>query len=366
MRTALAVVLMLLAVVGVANVACQSPAGGGGNTGTADTSNDPPTTNDDDTAPSETVVDPVLPSDVSLDIDELPEDSDTQTAKPMPSGQTATRVMYEHVVRSSATVVHRFHRLANQALALGARLHYDITEPDQTQVRGTFVAEGIEVAYKADFAAFDIDSNGVPDGSGNAVDLPIAIRIWTDMGRGYERLLCALITEKPSEVHLGAGTIHVRPDAAIASAPAGVQIRVEYDRTDPTHKWNVAYVSGRIHPRHELSIGTARVDVRSPDSATIEKTVRAAYRFAENLYGFESFRSAAHYVRGGVGLLLTAKSTGGLVQVDFDNVCTNIETQALATDGECDAFDLQDMTLLDAPTGNETDFPSDFPEEPTF
>ncbi len=316
----------------------------------------------------EAAVEKFLPEVVSLDIDELPEDEEDegaakrQTASgPGPGGFN----IYEKVVRSSATIVHRFHRFADRTLAMAAAIRYDMDDPNQTQVEGTFWVHGIEVAYKADFAAFDIDGDGTPDGSGNAIDEPVALRMWTDLGEGWQPFFCALVTARPGDDNLGAGRIYVHPDAADPFAPAGVTLFVEYDRTDDAHQWNQAWVCGQVHPLYGLHHGTARVDLRSSDEEGLEKTVRSASEFEENPYGYTTFQSAAHWLLGGEGLLMAAHVLAGGAEATFDSVCVDLETRELSEEA-CTGFDTQDMTLLEIPAGNETDLPEDFPAEPTF
>ncbi len=302
-----------------------------------------------------------LPSAITLDVSELPEDEDTVAL----SAQ-GTRNIYQRVVRSSASVVHRFHRMADNGLALAATIRDDITDPNQTQVEGRFVYRGAVIDYKADFAVFDFDGDGNAEGSGNAVDLPIALRIWTDRGPGYRQFLCALITTKPSTDNVGAGEFYVHPNAVDAFTSADLNIHTIYDRTDERHRWNVAYLSGAVHPQHALDDGVARIDVRTNDDDAIEKTARAAYVFDNDVYDFGTLQSAVHYLRGGTGLLATAQYTVGDAQLGFTNICVNLADRTLADEGACDDFDTQDMTLLDPPIGNESEFPAAFGEEPTF
>jgi hypothetical protein len=322
--------------------------GGGGGSGTGDTP--------DQTASVATF----LPTSVSLDIDELPEDEIDQTAQAFTPQNN-----YQRAVRSAATVVHRFQYLADRALALGATINTDLADEDQTQVSGSFTVAGPTFSYKADFAAFDIDGDGEADGSGNPVDTPIAVRMWVDRGTGYVRWLCALVDVKPSTDNFGRGELYLQPYALHNDTPSDVRIYINYDRTDETHRWNEAFVAGELHPEHRLATGTARVDVRASGSDT-EKTVRTSYDFQDNPYGFETFRSAVHYLRGGAGLLVSAVSSGGQLQIGFENICVVLADQTLAQNGECDDYDTQDMTLLDVPTGTESDLPADFPEQPTF
>lgn len=339
---------------------------GGTSTGTTTTTSDtaPGSSADsDNTSDSDenAVVAQVLPASVSLDVEELPENGSDETSQ----SSSETRNIYARVVRSAATVVHRFHRLADRAMALASRVHRDMEDPNQTQVTGTFLIRGQRVNYKADFAAFDFDGDGEDDGSGTALETPVAVRMWVDDGDGYEQFMCALVGTKPSADDLGAGEIYVRPRIADPNAPDDVGIRVQYDRTDADHRWNIAWVQGQIHPRHKLNRGLARVDVRVNIAGDTEKTVRSAYDFIADVYGFDMLQSAVHYLRGGEGLLASATFTG-VGELNFTEVCTSLETQSRAQDGECDTFDTQDMTLLNLPIGGEADFPEAFPTEPTF
>ena len=304
-----------------------------------------------------------LPSEVTLEISELPEDANDVAVNENEQGM---RRVYDRVVRSSATIVHRFHRLADKALALGAAVRDDVTDPNDPTIAGTFRVAGVDVAYKADFTAFDFDGDGTADGSGNMVDLPIAVRIWTDRGDGYARFLCALVTAKPSTENIGSGEFYVQPAAAHAEAPADVQIFVQYDRTDATHKWNQAFITGRIHPRYGLTDGAARVDVRPNAAGDLEKTVRGSHNYDDNPYGFTTFQSAVHYVVGGTALLASAQATAGESEVSFTDVCVDLAERELLTDGSCDDFDTQDMNFLDVPAGDETAWPAGFHETPTF
>lgn len=310
----------------------------------------------------------VLPSSITLDISELPEDADDEAAQ-----SQLTRNIYDRVLRSSSSVVHRFQYWADRALALGSTIHNDITDVTQSTVTGTITINQEEVAYKADFSAFDFDGNGVVDGSGNAVQLPIALRVWVDRGSGYGRFLCALITEKPSDDDFGAAEVYVSPYALNKLAPAGVQMFIQYDRTGEAHRWNQAYVSGTIHPKHRLDVGLVRVDVREEatgegevEAATLSKTVRSACNFTDSLYGFDTLQSAVNYEIPGAAIVASAYSTGGIVNVDFEEVCVDLSAFTVAESGGCDALDTQDMTYLTVPTGDETEFPAAFPETPTF
>jgi hypothetical protein len=304
-----------------------------------------------------------LPTSIDLDIDELPED-ESSTAKSLTASNPSLN-SYERVVRSAATIVHRFHRICRRALALGAAIRADMDDPNAAQVAGSYFVGLEEVAYKVDFTAFDFDGDGTPDGSGNAVTYPVAFRMWTDRGAGFVPFMCALITQPPTTDHVGAGSFYVVPRAGDPRAPEGIALHVDYDRT-AEHKWNQMYLSGSLHPAYVLDIGLARVDVRTTDLGT-EKTVRAAYEYTANPFQFTSFQSAVHYALGQSGLLLSgvaSQAAGG--QITFENICVDLSSRIPLGSDSCSEFDTQDMNLLDLPLGGEVEFPADFPAAPTF
>jgi hypothetical protein len=108
-----------------------------------------------------------------------------------------------------------------------------------------------------------------------------------------------------------------------------------------------------------------RVDHRI-DGETTGKTVRNTTKFAESPYGFDTFSMAGHWQRGSGAMLLAAQSTGGMTQLNFGEVCVSLTDREATDAGLCDDFDTQDMTFLDAAATTDTNWPADFPEEPTF
>lgn len=308
-------------------------------------------------------VEAFLPADITLDIDELPSDEDSAKIVPRddvdPSGHRSS-------TRLTTNVIVAFQTLAARAMAVGASIREDLTNAAQAQVEAGFDIDGVEVGYKADFAAFDMDGDGFVEGSGSATEEPVAIRVWVNRGAGYERFFCALVTVRPSTDNIGAGTLMVRPAAVIDTAADDLQVLAQWDRTEADHRWNEAVIEGPLRQDTVITSARASVDVRDYSDGSMEKTVRLSGNLAVNPYGFTTFAAAAHYRRGGEGLLLSALASGGVFPIIFSNVCVNILTQALAIGGECGGFDLQDMNLLDAPAIGDAAFPADFPEAPTF
>ena len=312
-------------------------------------------------------IEPILPEAITLDVPELPEDTEVEGIKLTQAAPLeVSEGVYEHIAHTAGTVVHRFHRFADRSLALAARIYRDLDDPNQTQLTGSFHVAGETYEYKADFAAFDIDGDGADDGSGNAVDLPIAVRIWVDSGSADQRFLCALVTERPSTDHVGAGEIYVEPYLVRATQWSSLQIHVTYDRTDDAHKWNVADVAGRIHDGYALDIGQARVDVRSDPNDVVEKTVRAAFDFNRSPYSFGGFQAATHWTPGGDVFLVSAAAPKGKIDNLIDEVCVSRDDFQPTDDAACADFDTQDIELLDMPTPGAAAFPASFPQQPTF
>jgi len=308
---------------------------------------------------------PVLPSDITLSIDELPDEGANDfKAKDIRQGNLSGVIAFNRTIRTATAVLNGFHLIAARALSVGEQIMSDITDVENPIVEGTIIIQGESVAYHADFSAFDIDGDGQADGSGRADTEPVALRLWVDRGDGFARFLCALVQTRPTETNLGAGKMFIHPAAVNDDAVDTLQIYVQYDRTDDAHKWNEAVIQGKVRDHFVMSGGRHRVDVRTDDEDMIEKTVRSTSNFTDNSFGFEHFQSALHYQLGGNSLLMSAESTGGTAQVGFENICVTIDDQVTLNDGSCDAFDPQDFSFLDPTNDGEADFPADFPEQP--
>lgn len=307
----------------------------------------------------------ILPDSVTLDVSEVG-DEETNAAKARHDERCTGDPALDRTLRAGAVVIHAFHRLADRALALGARIRLDLTDPEQSQVSGTFFVFGQAVSYKADFSPFDFDGDGTADGSGTPGQTPVALRIWVDRGNGFERFLAALVTARPTASEGGAGELYVKPAAAHSDLNDDLALYVAWNRTDPSHRWNEAFVTGHVRPDTVLTMGHHRVDVRTDAAGLVEKTIRSTTVFSNHPLGFENYQFAAHFRRGAPKVLLSGLSTGGTIQVNFSNVCVDLATCTVDTGGGCDDFDVQDMDFLSAPTGSETAFPADFPDDPTF
>lgn len=306
-----------------------------------------------------------IPSDITLDISELPNE-DTTNAKSIHNASMITgRNAYDRATRAASRVMNMFQGAAHRSLALAAVINEDMSGADVTQVSGDFMVNSTTVAYRADFAAFDFDGDNVADGSGNAVTEPIALRVWVDRGDGFERFLCALITTKPSTDNAGKGEFYVHPAAARSTEYADLTVHAQWDRTDSNHKWNQAWVTGQLGENYSFQNGVMRVDHRTDGDVTA-KTVRATTMFDTSPYGFDTFSMAGHWQRGSGALLLKAQASGGLTTLDFDEICVSLTDFTTTDTTLCSDFDTQDMTYLDAASESNTTWPTDFSAEPSF
>ncbi len=306
----------------------------------------------------------VLPSTLTLDIDEFPEDGSSPTARSInPELGTGRYCALGH------TVLYRFHFLLDRGLALAAKLNHDLEgSGDDPHLAGTFIVLDHQVAYKADFSAFDIDGDGTADGSGQPGEIPAALRLWVDPeGDGtFVRFLCALITTRPSSENAGAGELYLQPGVLASEAQADVHAHIKWDRTDPAHKWNEGFTNGALREDYQVSGGHLRVDVDALADSSTQKTLRSTTTFTDNRFGVTEFNYAARTLVGTGFALASARSTGGSL-LQFGSVCLRLTDCAfvLATE-DCDAIDRGDLDFLPAATSADTDWPADFPEEPTF
>ena len=178
--------------------------------------------------------------------------------------------------------------------------------------------------------------------------------------------MCALITQRPANGNLGAGQIYARPSAVFAAASPDFDYMLNWNRTDPAHKWNVAYLTGRARQFYTLSKGVYQVDQRTESDNTINKTVRANAFFSESDVRVSHLLDSVIFRSGAGKASMTSASSDGAASITFTDACVSLSDFSEVTDGSCDAFDKQDAALLPEPTGTETAFPADFPATPTF
>jgi hypothetical protein len=310
----------------------------------------------------------VLPTSITLDVSGLPDD-DTASAKPAAAASTdPLYVGADRTIRAATTLVKSFQALTNRALTIAGAIKDDITSSTQQQVQGQFTVAGRGIAYKADFAPFDIDGDGLSEGSGSPFTAPVALRLWVDSGAGYERFMCGLVTTRPSQTtgSGGIGQLFIHPAAAISDAASDAQFHVKWDLSDATHKWTEAYTAGMIRANYSMSIGNQRVDQRKYSDNSFQTTVRSSSRLIASPTGFSTMQFAASFKRATPFALVSVQTTGGTLPVTLSQVCVDLLNQAIDALGSCASFDAQHHELLPLPFVGDTDFPSNFPATPTF
>ncbi len=311
-----------------------------------------------------TAAKPIFPDSIAIDISDLPDEKEGGTPKSLSNAQSLDYFTYRRTILASTAIVNAFHRLADRSLLLANEITDDMASPDDSQVQGVLFDQGRQVLYKADFSPFDFDGDGAADGSGRVDTVPVAVRIWTDRGQGFERFKCALITSLPTDSHLGAGEMVTHPNAAIEEAADTLQWYVQWDRTGDTHRWNEAYITGRARDDYSVEKAVHRVDAALDANGVFEKTVRSNATFLQSPLSYDTYAFSALF-RASAGLALLSAETTGDFQVSFSNICVDLLQQQVS-EGACDDLDPTYMNFLPTPSGEETAFPADFPEQPTF
>lgn len=340
---------------------------GGSDGSGSDGSSDDSVDSDDSTDGSTDDVDladsaDVFPDSVEIAVDEV--DEAAETAKSL---NQAPRDGYRRTLRAAYAVVNAFQAAADRSLAIVRQVRHDVTSLDQTYVTGTLLVNGAEVPYVADFSAFDFDGDGTDDGSGNMTEFPVALRMWTDRGNGYERFLCALVSERRTSRHLGAGAMYAHPASANDAADESFQFKIEWNRTGETERWNTGFTTGIVAEGYEMSAGAQRIDAQSDGTGVISKAVRSNAVFTSSPLGFETYKFIVQYYIDGLRLaLMSAESTGSdVVDANFEDVCAYLGNWADLAVEQCSALAALEFDYLPTPDGTETAFPEDFPEQPT-
>lgn len=88
--------------------------------------------------------------------------------------------------------------------------------------------------------------------------------------------------------------------------------------------------------------------------------------FDTSPYGFDTFAMAGHWERGSTAVQIQAQASGGITQLNFAPVCVSLTDFDTTNTDLCADFDTQDMSYLDPASDQDTTWPADFPETPTF
>jgi hypothetical protein len=305
----------------------------------------------------------VLPSALTLNVDEFPLDATPENAKMM-AGMPGMGNGRFCVL--NGTIAHRFQALVDEGLTLAAKINDVLGQLQGSTLAGTIPVRGTNVAFKVDFSAFDIDGDGTADGSGKPNELPIAIRMWVDPnGSGqYQRLLCALITAKPDATTEGAGKLYLYPHLLAPGVSSDFYAYVAWDRTDATDKWNEGWFKGTLRGGYRMTGSHARVDLATLDNGQTQKTIRDTGTLVDNPMGVSDLGCALRTLVGLDSAIMNVKATGTNLNAQI-GMCISLGDCSLKG-GDCSSIDSTGMDFLAAPTGTETNWPAAFPETPTF
>lgn len=212
------------------------------------------------------------------------------------------------------------------------------------------------VALKIDFSDYDFNGNGVEEGcSGDTAALPICYRIWAD-GR---RVLAGMFEKTfPVPGNTGAGRfvgVPVDTDFDFTHVPAAV-----YDHRDPLKKTTEMFIvfpdeADTVFP-HALvtQVGPEESALKTVNVNSGDDVFRAVGRWFEDedfwIGSFEDpFDASPDFDQ-------------------FENQCAVISTGAAAPPEACESLGLDISTVKPVrPTRfQDTLFPADFPERPTF
>lgn len=304
----------------------------------------------------------ILPDGLTLDIGEFPDDTsdpDSPAGRPF---DTAT----ERACVAGGALTHGFHRLLDRGLGLAAVINNDATDPNSPYVQGTINTTAGPVSYKADFSPFDMDGDGVADGSGRWDTAPLAIRMWVIDDTGtVQRFIAALITARPTSLNAGAGSMYMQPGVVHPNVNDDFRIYVQWDRTDATYRWNQAHTVGTIRGNIAVSAAHHLVEHVLLADGTLQKTIRSTAEIASTDLDLLELRfSARTIVDAGVAVV---KATGaGTASVSVENICIQTPTCDLLEAEACAGVTTADLAYLGTPTPEEADWPTAFPAEPTF
>lgn len=308
----------------------------------------------------------VLPSGLTLDISEFPDDDVAPDTAKSAGAERSFPSEHDRVCHAAGAILHGFHRLLDRGLALAAALNDDLVDPTNPHLQGSFEVFDRIVEYKADFSAFDIDGDGTADGSGQFDTEPVSIRLWVIADDGAaSRLLCGLIATRATPDHAGAGQVYLQPGVIHPFVNPDFKVHALWDRTNPAHKWNEAYTEGRLRVNVDATAGHHRVDVETLADEMVQKTVRSTTAISNSDFLFSELRYAARTIRGS-GFALVNTEAVGTPNVLVTGLCVSLHECDPVLGDQCDSIDTADMEFLPASTGGETDWPTDFPEVPTF
>jgi len=307
----------------------------------------------------------ILPDALTLAVDEFPDDATDPDAGP---AEGAGRIFQDTDERSClaiGAILHGFQRLLDRGLALSRAVNSDLQDPADPHLEATMIVDGQQITYKADFSPFDIDGDGTSDGSGRFDTEPVAVRMWVLKQSGAEQFLCALIITRPSAQNVGAGQMYMQPGVISSSVSPEFRIFASWDRTDPQSRWNEAYTLGTLRGNLQADSGHHRVEIIMLDDGSEQKTLSSVTNINASDYGFSALRFVGRTIVGS-GVALVSVEGVGQPGIAVTDQCISVPGCEPAQDDSCGSIDTDGFDFLSPPTGSETDWPADYPAQPTF
>ncbi len=306
----------------------------------------------------------VLPNDLDLDVSEFPDDSanpDEQATSTRPFDSANARTC-----AAGGAMIYGFQRLLDRGLTLADVINEDMVDPADPTLEGSFSTSSDNViAYKVDFSPFDIDGDGDADGSGRADTAPIALRMWLLIDGVPARYLSALITERATTENAGAGTLYLQPGVIHPLVNPDFRIRISWDRTRPEYRWNQAYTIGTLRGNLNVNNGHHLVEHILLDDGSLQKSARSTATINRSDFDLTEVRYSARTIVGtGAGIINASGS--GSAALSVTGLCVELPGCSVVSQDQCSEIRTSDLPYLGSPLGNETDWPADFPEQPTF
>ncbi len=330
----------------------------GGSTGDTGTPTDNGNGSDGGTGTTTTEV---IPSSLSMDLDDYPDVPATQTLQA--GGTSPFPGRNELQTRVGAATVRAFQEVVDEVLAVVSEANAGLESITGTTIEGTFVINEREIPYVLELAPYDFDDDGDLEG-GPGDGGAVVFRVWVGAEGARQRLMTGRITDFATDESRGAGTIITLPGALFERFGDAV-IRVVWDDTDANGHFYEAFTRGLIRRGIEMLRGHHRIDRFIDGDGTITITLRSTVVFGENDYGLTVIRFASRKVRGTPAAVIDAEveMMDGVDAVNpIDDACVSLMSfdDVLA----CQDISTEDLAFIDEAAQTDTEVPDTFTETP--
>ncbi|HUW81607.1 MAG TPA: hypothetical protein VMZ31_02275 [Phycisphaerae bacterium] len=222
---------------------------------------------------------------------------------------------------------------------------------------------------KIDLRPFDFYGDGEVIGSGNATELPIALRVWIRRDTGsYERMVCGVITALPTEDSNGAGVLMVM-DPAPDDELDGAQRFVQWSQADPSDKM-VLILDRRVEQiGGEDTMGYAYFLVTQRDVGShVEKTIKTTHNVKNSEVGFDTYNYLARWYTDADALVFSddMDAADGSEVLPRDEVCASLITFEAADASAALGVSTSDFQFPGLPMAEDLSWPEAFGATPGF